>query len=194
MRRLSGLLLPILLTFMVQAQKKPDAVRVCVATLKNSTPEIVNATLQRNELVKAFERINKSKDVKHGKVAPIEAIPLELREGTGPEVRDKDCQFVLYTELTEVERVGSPGIILPRPGAVEVSGNVGDSRAVSSADYHSGNVTYRVVRSGDIADWTSGLESAHAQLPEQTLVLQLMDQVANRVAKELRTPHPAAPQ
>jgi hypothetical protein len=194
MRPLSGLLLLLAMlgSSIAQAQKRPDAIRVCVATLKNSTPEIVDATLQRNELVKAFERINKSKDVKNGKAASIEAIPLELREGAGPEVRDKDCQFVLYTELTEVQRVGAPEIIIPRPSAVEVGG-VSDSRAVP-ADYHSGTVTYRMVRSGDIADWTSGLVSAHAQMPEQTLVLQLMDQVANRAAKELRTPHPGAPQ
>jgi hypothetical protein len=177
---------------MAQAQKKPDAIRVCVARLKNSTPQIVDETWQRTQLVKAFERIDKGKDVKNGKVAAIEAIPLELREGSGPEVRDKDCQFVVYTELAEVVRAGAPEIIVPPPGAVEVGG-VTDPRA-TPADYHSATLTYRMVRSGDIENWTSGLVSAHAQLSEQMLVSQLMDQVANRVAKELRTPHSAAPQ
>ncbi|MGH9641684.1 MAG: hypothetical protein ACRD3Q_04610, partial [Terriglobales bacterium] len=143
--------------------------------------------------VRAFERINKGKDVKKGKAAPIEAMPLELTEGSDPEVRDKDCQFVLYSNLTEVVRVGTPEVILPRPGAAEIGGTT-DPRAYPD-DYHSATVTYRMVRSGDIADWTSGLVSAHAQLPEGTLVSQLMDEIAIRVAKELRTPHPAeAPQ
>ena len=197
MRRLSGLLVSILVTSflvtsMVQAQKRPDVIRVCVARLKNSTPHIVNETWQRDQLVKAFERINKSKDVKNGKAAPIEAIPLELREGSDPEVRDKDCQFVLYTNLTEVLRAGAPEIIIPPPGAVEVGG-VSDPRAYP-ADYHGATVTYRMVRSGEIANWVSGLVSAHAQLSEETLVSQLIDQVARRVANELRTPHPPAPQ
>ena len=191
MRRLSGLLLSILVTSTVQAQKRPDVIRVCVATLENSTPHVVNATWQRNQIVKTFERINKSKDVKNGKAAPIEAIPLELTEGPDPEVRDKDCQFVLYTNLTEVQRVGGPEII-PRPDAVEVGGST-DRRAYP-ADDHSATVTYRVVRSGEIADWTSGLVSAHGPFREETLVLQLMDQVASRVASELRTRNPAAPQ
>ena len=192
MRRLSCLLLSVLVTSMLQAQKKPDVSRVCVATLKNSTPQIVNATWQRNVLVKAFERINKGKDVKKGKAAPVEAIPLELKEGSDSEIRDKDCQFVLYTNLTEVLRAGTPEIIIPPPGAVEVGG-VSDPRAIP-ADYHSATVTYRMVRAGEMANWTSGLVSAHAQLQEETLVSQLMDQVASRVANELRTPLPAAPQ
>jgi hypothetical protein len=197
MRRLSGFALCILVvsvsgTSALHAEKKPDVVRVCVARLKNSTPHIVNEIWQRDQLVKAFERINKGKNVKKGKAAPIEAIPLELREGSDPEVRDKDCQFVLYTNLTEVAGAGAPEIIIPRPEAVELGG-VSDPRAIP-ADYHSATVTYRMVRPEDIANWTSGLVSAHAQLPEQTLVAQLMDQVANRVANELRTPHSEAPQ
>jgi len=192
MRRLSGLLLSILVASTLQAQKRPDVIRVCVATLKNSSPHIVNATWQRNQLVRAFERINKGKDVKNGKAAPIEAIALELTEGSDPEVRDKDCQFVVYTNLTEVLRAGAPEIIIPPPSAVEVGG-VSDPRAYP-ADYHSATVTYRMVRSGDIANWASGLVSAHAQLPEETLVSQLMDQVARRVANDLRTLRPAAPQ
>jgi len=192
MRRLSFLLIPILVASIVQAQKKPDAVRVCVASLKNSTPQIVNEKWEQNQLVKALERINKSKDVKNGKAAPIEAIALELREGSGPEVRDKDCEFVLYTELPEVARAGSPEIMVPAPGAIGIGGAT-DPRA-TPAEYHSETVTYRMVRAGDVEDFTSGLVSAHAQLPEQTLIGQLMDQVANRVASELRTPHSSAPQ
>lgn len=192
MRPLSFLLLPILVASIVQAQKKPDAIRICVVSLKNSTPQIVNEKWEQTQLVKALERINKSKDVKNGKAAPIEAIALESRDGSGPEVRDKDCEFVLYTELTEVTRAGSSEIIVPAPGAIGIGGAT-DPRA-TPADYHSETLTYRMARSGDISDYTSGLVSAHAQLPEQTLVGQLMDQVANRVASELRTPHSSAPQ
>src|SRR5215467_4050686 len=190
MRYLSASLVSILLTSIVHAQGKQEPIRVCVSLLKNTSPEFVNPRLQRNELIKAFERINKSKDVKRGKVAQIEAIPLESTEEPDPDVRNKDCEFVLHTNLTEVVRAGTPEITIPPPGAVEIGG-VSDPRAYP-ADYHSATVTYRMVRSGEVANWASGLVSAHAQVPEETLVSQLMDQIAGRVANELRTPHPPA--
>jgi len=176
----------------VHAQDRQEPIRLRVSMLKNGSPEFVNPTLQRNELIKAFERMNKSKDVKKGKAAPIEAIPLESTEEPDPDVRDKDCEFVLHTNLTEVVRAGTPEISIPPPGAVEVGG-ISDPRAYP-ADYHSATVTYRIVRSAEITNWASGLVSAHAQVPEETLVTQLMDQIASRVATELRTPHPPAPQ
>jgi hypothetical protein len=77
MQRLSGLLLAILVTSMVQAQQRPDAIRVCVTTANTTSGVASDRELQRNVLVKALERTNKDKDVKNGKAAPIEAIPLE---------------------------------------------------------------------------------------------------------------------
>jgi hypothetical protein len=165
MQRLSGLLLAILVTSMVQAQQRPDAIRVCVFTANSTSGVAADKELQRNVLVKALERTNKDKDVKNGKAAPIEAIPLELEE------RDKDCPFVLSTD---VGRFGASGIALGPDADVTVN--------------------YRMVRSGDKKDWTSGTVSAHGQPQDKMLVLQLMEEVASRVAKELRTPRPAAPQ
>ncbi|HKR86057.1 MAG TPA: hypothetical protein VJS37_17990, partial [Terriglobales bacterium] len=97
--------------------------------LKNSSREYVNPTWQRNELIKAFERINKSKDVKKGKAAAIQAIPLESTDEPDTDVRDKECRFVLHTNLTEVRRVGEPKISVPQSSAIEVGTRAGDPRA-----------------------------------------------------------------
>jgi hypothetical protein len=191
MGRVSTLLLSILFVSTAHAQERPEPIRVCVATLENSSRQIVSPTWQRNQLIKAFERINKSKDVKKGKAAAIEAIALESTIGPDPDVREKNCRYVLYTNLTEVLRVGEPQISLPPPGAVEVGTGAGNPRAYPP-DYQSATVQYRIVRAGNLETWASGLVTAHDQLPEETRVSQLMDQIASRVASELRKPHPAA--
>ena len=193
MRYLYALLLLILLLSIVHAQDKQKPIRVCVSMLKNSSPEFVNTTWQRNELIKAFERINKSKDVKKGKAVPIEAIPLESTEEPDTDVRDKECAFILHTNLTKVLRVGEPKISVPQPGAIEVGTGAGDSRAYP-ADYRTATVEYRIMRAGNPETWASSQVSDEGRVSEETLVSQVMDQVANRVAAEFREPHPPAPQ
>ena len=193
MRYLYPWVASILLISIVHAQGKQEPIRVCVSILKNSSLEFVNPTLQRDELIKAFERINKSKDVKKGKAAPIEAIPLESTDEPDPDVRDKDCRFVLHTNLTRVARLGEPKISIPQPSAVEVGTGPGDPRAYP-AGFRDAAVEYRVMRAGNPEAWASGLVTGNGQLAEDTLVSQLMDQVANRVADEFRKAHSPAPQ
>jgi len=193
MRYLYALLVSVLFVSLAHAQDRQQPIRVCVAMLKNSSPEFVDPAWQRNELIKAFERINKSKDVKKGKAAPIEAIPLESTDEPDPDVRDKDCRFVLHTNLTRVARLGEPKISIPQPSAVEVGTGPGDPRAYP-AGFRDATVEYRVMRAGNPEAWASGLVTGNGQLAEDTLVSQLMDQVANRVAGEFRKAHSPAPQ
>jgi len=184
------LLVSILLASTVHAQDKQEPIRVCVSKLKNSSLEFVNPTLQRDQLIKAFDRINKSKDVKKGKAAPIQAIPLESTDEPDTDVRNQGCGFVLHTSLVEVQR-GLAKISVPPPAAVEIGTSVGDPRAYP-ADYHSAMVEYRIMRAGSPETWASSQVSGEGQLSEETLLSQLMDQVANRVAAEFRKPHPPA--
>jgi hypothetical protein len=193
MRYLYALLVSILFISILQAQERQEPIRLCVAMLKNSSPEFVDPAWQRNELIKAFERINKSKDVKKGKAAPIEAISLESSDEPDTDVRDKDCKFVLHTNLTRIVQLGGPKISIPQPSAVEVATGPGDPRAYP-ADFRDATVEYRVMRVGNQETWTSGLVTGNGQLSEDTLVSQLMDQVANRVAGEIRKPHSQEPQ
>jgi hypothetical protein len=114
LRYLSALLVSIVFISMVHAQGRQQPIRLCVSMLKNSSQEVVNPTWQRDELIKAFERINKSKDVKKGKAAAIQAIPLASTGEPDTNVRDKGCGFVLHSNLVEVLRLGEPRISVPR--------------------------------------------------------------------------------
>ena len=174
MRYLYPFLLSLLVISIVHAQDKQEPIRVCVSMLKNSSREYVNPTWQRNELIKAFERINKSKDVKKGKAAAIQAIPLESTDEPDTDVRDKECGFVLHTNLIEVLQAGDHKIGVPPPGAIDVGTTAGDPRA-RTADYLTATVEYRLMRAGNPETWASSLVSEEGQLPEETLVSQIMD-------------------
>lgn len=193
MRRILSLVLLALLIPAVQAQDKPAPVRVCVATLKNSSRHIVNPMWQRSQLVRALERSNKSKEVKKGKAPKIETVALDSSGEADSTVQEKNCEYVLYTDLTEVFRTDRPAVSVPPPGAVQVGTNMGDPRAYPP-DYHSATVNYRLMRVGNFRPWAEGMVNADDALAEDVLVSQLMDQVANRVVDQIRKPHPSAPE
>ncbi|HXW93725.1 MAG TPA: hypothetical protein VEK33_24455 [Terriglobales bacterium] len=191
MFRFSPLLLLLVFISVSNAQKGPEQIRLCVATLENSSLDNVSPAWQREELIKAFQRINKSKDVKKGKAASIDAVALESTKGPDPAVRQNDCRFVLYTNLTRVQRPGE--ISVPPAGAVGAGVRLGDAQAYPP-DYRSATIEYRITEAGDPHPWTSGVVTAQEPQQEETLVSELMDQIASRVASELKKPHPAPPQ
>ena len=193
MRCVYASLVSILLISMVHAQDRHEPIRVCVSLLKNSSREFVNPAWQRNQLIKAFERINKSKDVKKGKAAPIQAIALDSTEEPDTDVRNNRCEFVLRTNLIEVLRMGDHKMSVPPPGAIQVGTTVGDPRAIPE-DYRTATVEYRILRAGNPETWASSQVSDEGQISEETLISQIMNQVANRVAAEFREPHSPAPQ
>jgi hypothetical protein len=188
MRRLLALLLPILLMSVAHAQNKPEPIRLCVSTLQNSSHNLVNTTWQRNQLVKAFERVNKGKDVTKGKVARIETVLLESNTETDPTVREQNCQFILHTNIVELIDAGTSDINSPRPHSIQVGSAPGDPNA-GSLNENRATVSYRIMRAGELEEWSSGIVNAHDPLPDEMLVSHLMDQTANRVADELRRPH-----
>jgi hypothetical protein len=188
MRRLLALLLPILLMSVAHAQNKPEPIRLCVSTLQNSSHNLVNTTWQRNQLVKAFERVNKGKDVIKGKVARIETVLLESNTETDPTVREQNCQFILHTNIVELIDAGTSDINSPRPHSIQVGSAPGDPNA-GSLNENRATVSYRIMRAGELEEWSSGIVNAHDPLPDEMLVSHLMDQTANRVADELRRPH-----
>ena len=155
MRPRSALLLSILFTSIAHAADRPEPIRLCVAVLENSSRHVVNPAWQRNQLVKALERNNKNKEVKQGKAARIEAVALESTSGPDPDVREKNCRFALFTNLTEVMRAGAPQVSLPPAGAVEVGTGPGDPRAYPP-DYNTATVEYRLTRTGNPEPWASG--------------------------------------
>ena len=192
MRRILALTVVAVLAPFLTAQEKPAPVRVCVATLQNTSRDIVNTTWQRDQLVRALERTNKNKDVKKGKAPRIDAVAMDSSGEPDTTVREKNCRFVLHTDLTEVWQAGTPSVSVPPPGAVAVGTRTGDPRAFPT-DYRNATLNYDLMRAGDPKPWNSGIVTASDQLAEDVLVAQLMDQVANRVAAAIRKPHSSSP-
>ena len=193
MRHILSLILLAFLLPTLHAQEKPAPVRVCVATLENSSRQIVNPAWEREQLIRALERTNKSKEVKKGKAPKIETVALESSGEPDTTVREKHCEYVLYTNLAEVLQAGQPSLSVPPPGAVQVGTTMGDPRAYPD-DYNSATVTYDLKRPGNLKPWASGMVTAQDRLAEDILVSQLMDQIASRVVGEIRKPHESAPE
>jgi hypothetical protein len=187
MRRLSALLWSILLMSFAHAQNRPEPIRLCVSTLQNSSRDVIDAIWQRNQLIKAFERNNKGKDVTKGKVARIETVLLESNSETDPAVREENCQFILHTDVMEVINSGTSDMSAPRPRSTEVGSVRGDPGA-NTSDYNRATIKYRIMRAGELEEWASDVVTAHDQLPDLMLISHLLDQIANRVARKLREP------
>ncbi len=193
MRRILSLVVLAVLVPVINAQEKPAPVRICVGLLENTSRNIVNPAWEREQLVRALERTNKSKEVKKGKALKIETVALESSGEPDTTVREKNCDFVLYTNLTEVLQADRPALSVPPPGAIAIGTGPGDPRAYPQ-DYHSATVNYRLMRAGNLKPWIEGMVTGDAQLNEDMLVSQLMDQIANKVALEVRKPHASEPE
>jgi len=188
MRQLSALLSSILLMSFAHAQNTPEPIRLCISTLQNRSRTVVDTTGQRNQLIKSFERNNKGKDVTKGKAARIETVLLESNSETDPAVREKNCQFILHTNVVEVIDAGTSDIGDPRSRSIGVGGARDDPRANASNDSRA-TVSYRIMRAGELEVWASGEVTAHDPLPDAMLLSHLMDQTANRVVSDLRESH-----
>lgn len=187
MRQLSTLLSSFLLISFAHAQNKLEPIRLCVSTLQNSSQTVVDTTWQRNQLIKAFERNNKGKDVAKGKAARIETVLLESNTETDPAVRENNCQFILHTNVVEVIDAGMSDIGNP-PRSIVVGRTPNDPGANSPNDNRA-TVSYRIMRAGELKEWASGEVTTHDPLPDAMLISHLMDRTANRVVSELREPH-----
>lgn len=187
MRQPSVLLSSILLMSLAHAQNKLEPIRLCVSRLQNSSRSAVDTTWERNQLIKAFERNNKGKDVIKGKAPHIEPIMLESSTETDPAVRDNNCQFILHTNVVEIIDAGTSDMGDPRPRSIGV-GAPNDSLPIASNDNRA-TVSYRIMRAGELKPWASGEVMAHDPLPDSMLLSYLMDQTANRVVRDLRESH-----
>jgi len=185
MRQLSALLFSFLLISLAHAQSKPEPIRLCVSTLQNSSGTAIDTTWQRNQLIKAFERSNKGKDVAKGKVARIDTVLLESNSETDPAVRDKNCQFILHANVLEVIDAGTSDMGNPRPNSIGVGNVPNDPRAIGSNENRA-TLSYRIMRAGELEAWASNEVTEHDPLPDAMLLSHLMDQTASRVINDLR--------
>lgn len=184
MRQLSVLLSSILLVSLALAQNKLEPIRLCVSALQNSSRTAIDPTWQRNQLIKAFERNNKGKDVTKGKAARIETVLLESDSETDTAVRENNCQFILHMNLVDVIDAGTSDMGNPRPRSIGIGSAPNDPRP--DANDNRATLSYRIMQAGELQPWASGEVTAHDPLPDAMLISHLMDQTANRVVSDLR--------
>lgn len=196
MRSLTSILAVLLSSSFALAAENAEPIRLCVAVLENQSHSSVSPEWQQKELLRALERTNKKKEVKKGKAAQITAIALDSTSGPDPRVKKEGCGFVLYTELVDVQPVGTVRVGNTQPGAVGTGVTVGRVQVTPEMrrQLHNATVNYRIVRSGERESWASGIVTQEDTVPEEALVSRLMDQIANRTASELRKPHPSMPE
>lgn len=196
MRSLTSILAVLLSSSFALAAENAEPIRLCVAVLENQSHSSVSPEWQQKELLRALERTNKKKEVKKGKAAQITAIALDSTSGPNPRVKKEGCGFVLYTELVDVQPVGTVRVGNTQPGAVGTGVTVGRVQVTPEMrrQLHNATVNYRIVRSGERESWASGIVTQEDTVPEEALVSRLMDQIANRAASELRRPHPSMPE
>jgi hypothetical protein len=188
MRQLSVLLCSILWMSLAHAQNKLEPIRLCVSTIQNSSHSAFDPAWQRNQLIRAFERSNKSKDVAKGKAPVIETIMLDSSSENDPAVSENDCLFILHTNVVEIIDAGTGDLGDPRPHSVGIGSAPNDPGAMSANDNRA-TVTYRIMRAGEIEPWASGEVREHDPLPDAMLLSHLMDQTASRVVRDLRERH-----
>jgi hypothetical protein len=188
----------------LQAQQDDKAqssiVRVGVPIMENTSNRTINPKQQRDWLVRDFQPEKKKK--KKGaqtETVQIEAVALDSDSPADAisEARDKNCEYILYTNLVELREP-----VDPRPPNQPNTASVGrDPLSVYSSDpthmqdpVHYAQVDYRLERVGGgsealLASSVSGQEHSD----ENGTVYRMLFLIVNSVKSELRESGGARP-
>ena len=167
------------------SSSQPRAIRIGVAVPSNVSIRTVAVKAQRDRLVHFLEAINSKKDKAKGRAAIVAvALDTDDREDAADEANKKDCDYVLFTRVTDLRQRGDVG---PGPSLGKVI--VGDPTAgPPQVQTTYGEVEFRLVRVGEpepvVVSSVSGTENED----EDTTVSRLLDRVAARVVSEVRKP------
>src|SRR5664279_6399015 len=163
-----------------------NAVRVGVALLQNNAGRSVPANIERDRLVKALNQLKPDKKT-HLKVV---GVPLEgmTRDEIGEEAQQKNCQYVVYTTLTELRNFDDPYQHVP--GTVETNPNSQwsqrDGRAERQDPEYRVTVEYKLVSVQSNSTVAGAPYSTQLAMNEIDAVSQVMDRVANAVFGEIK--------
>jgi hypothetical protein len=162
----------------------------------NRSHSAVTPEWQQKELIRALERTNAKKEVKKGAAARITAIAIDSTTGPDPTVQKEGCNFVLNTELVDVQPVGTGRVGTSVPGAVGTGVTIGkvDEPPDMRRLLRDATVNFRIMRVGEPHSWSSGIVTQRDTVTEDALVSRLMNQIASRAANDLRNPHPSTPE
>ena len=170
----------------VSSLAQENAVRVCVALMQNEAGRSVPANVERDRLVKSLNQLKTDKKTQ----LKLVGVPLEgsTRGEISDEVEQKNCQYVVYTTLTELRTAGDP--YQHRAGTVESNPN--GQWSSRDPDNQKVDPEFRVtveyklvsVRSNNIV--AGAPYSTQLAMNEIDAVSQVMDRVANAVFGEIK--------
>jgi hypothetical protein len=203
MRRLATrtLILSFCLISLCALAQDNRVVRVGVAVMQSQASHSMSGAWGQDRLVAA---LNQQKPDKKFHVK-VQGVPLEgtSPEEVGNEAKQKSCDYVVYTNLVELQ-ASTDNTMQPRspttqtyPGQTYPGGGLGlppnnpnSTRGVNTA--YRATVDYRLYRAGDAAALSSSSLTGQQSGPEENVVAQVLNQVANRVFAEVKKAPPAA--
>ena len=163
-----------------------NAVRIGVALLQNQAGRAVPANVERDRLVKALNQLKPDKKT-HVKVVgvPLDGMtPSEISEEAG----QKNCQYVVYTTLTELRNADDP--YQRPPGTVETNPNSQWSNQNSRSERQDPEfrvtVEYKLVSVPGSNAVGGAPYSTQLAMNEIDAVSQVLDRVANAVLGEIK--------
>lgn len=168
------------------AQQQPRVIRVGVPLMKNTSTRSVSTEVARDHLVKAFNSEKTDKKL-HLKVQGV------ALEGTDPrdvasEAEAKQCDYVVYTTLTELRANSDPN--MRRPGTITSNPNpqrtVPDQEDAAMNLVYEATVEYKLFRTGGHAALSGAPFTAREAMDETAVVSEVLDRIANRVFAEVK--------
>lgn len=170
---LSRTLLPLLLVLLslpALSQDK-DVVRIGVAVLRSGTDKI-SVKEARDRLVKALNQQKPDKKVK----LRVQAVELEASQGSTAlaEARGKNCEFVLFSHLTDVLRSEKSVLTNMMTGAADV------------VPIFTAKVEFQLERVADAAEYAIGSTKSEEASSMRDAVMDAMGQLAGSVFSELK--------
>ena len=156
--------------------------------MKNDAGRSLPGNLERDRLVAALNQLKPDKKM-HFKV---QGIPLEgmTPEEVGDEATQKKCDYVVYTTLVQLQSSTDPTMTQrPVPGTMQTNPagvwSTPPGGRQLSPEYRA-TVDYRLYRTGNPSAVASSPVSYQQPADEETVVSQIMNQIANRVFAEIR--------
>jgi hypothetical protein len=167
-------------------------VRVGVATMQNRAARSGPGNMERDRLVAALNQEKPDKKL-HIKV---QGVPLDgaTPDEVGDEAKQKNCDYVVYTTLIELQgstdpTMRQPGTIQTNPGGVW--NNPNNPRGQALDPEFRATVEYKLYRMGESAPLEGAPYSNQQAMPEIDVVAQVMNRIASRVFALVKKGAPA---